>query len=61
VHAHLSRFIRQASWVVSAMRLRADASPDNLQWATELLRPEEFLESDAWAALGSQKINKTRG
>lgn len=52
VHAHLSRFIRQASWVVSAMRLRADASPDNLQWTTEVLRPDEFLESDAWGALG---------
>lgn len=52
VHAHLSLFIRQASWVVSAMRLRADASPDNLQWTTELLRPDEFFAADAWAALG---------
>lgn len=52
VHAHLSRFLPQARWVVSAMRLRADASPDNLQWATELLRPDEFLESNAWATLG---------
>lgn len=52
VHAHLSRFIGQASWVISAMRLRADASPDNLQWTTELLRPAEFLAADAWSALG---------
>jgi len=59
VHAHLSRFIRQASWVVSAMRLRADAGPDNLQWATELLRSEEFLAADAWEALALQKTNKT--
>ena len=41
------------------MRLRADASPDNLQWATELLRPEEFLAADAWEALALQKTNKT--
>jgi len=52
VHAHLGRFIRRARWVVSAMRLRADASPDNLQWTTELLRPEEFFAADAWSALG---------
>lgn len=50
VRAHLSLFVRQASWVVSAMRLRADASPDNLQWTTELLRPDEFLAADAWGA-----------
>ena len=35
-----------------AMRLRRDASPDNLQWMTELLDPEAFLGSDAWAAIG---------
>jgi hypothetical protein len=49
---HLGRFLPQARWVISAMRLRADASPDNLQWLTECLQPKAFLESDAWEALG---------
>jgi hypothetical protein len=56
VHVHLGRFLSQARWVVSAMRLRADASHDNLQWLTELLEPNTLLESDLW-----KKLNKTRG
>jgi hypothetical protein len=38
------------------MRLRADASPDNLQWLTELVDAKTLLESDAW-----KKFNKSRG
>jgi hypothetical protein len=53
---HLGCFLSQARWVASAMRLRADASPDNLQWLTELLEPKTLLESDLW-----KKLSKTRG
>jgi hypothetical protein len=63
VYTHLGHLAPLARWIVSAMRLRRDATPDNLQWLTETLGAEEFLASEAWTALGlpAKNLKKTRG
>ncbi len=51
VAENLSTVLGAARWVISAMQLRADATADNLQWQTELLRPQELLGAARWQAL----------
>jgi hypothetical protein len=48
VHANLSLIVAPAHSVISAMKLRPDATPDNLQWSTELTDPARFLSDPAW-------------
>ena len=52
VQHNLGRLAASFRWVVSAMRLRDDASADNLQWRTELCPGAVFAHDPAWRRLG---------
>ncbi len=51
VHANLAALAPAFQWVVSAMQLRSDATPDNLQWLTQIKAPMAFLEDANWRGL----------
>lgn len=42
VRSNLLSLASRCRWVISAARLRSDATPDNLHWTTELLSRGEF-------------------
>lgn len=51
VHVNLRAIAPAFRQVVSASHLRPDATPDNLQWHTEVLPPAAFLDDDYWRTL----------
>lgn len=51
VHSHLAGLAPLFQRVVSAARLRPEATADNLQWETRVLTPEAFLAGDEWLAM----------
>lgn len=51
VHENLAQIAPQFRWVVQAMHLRADATPENLQWLTQLQPPDAFLAQENWQSL----------
>lgn len=48
VRRHLTLVAPSFSWVISAAHLCADATADNLQWATQALSPTTFLADAHW-------------
>lgn len=59
VHANLAALAPGFQWVVSAMQLRSDATPDNLQWLTQVKAPVAFLDEANWgrAATPASGVN----
>lgn len=51
VRSNLAATAKPFRHVVSAMRLRPDATADNLQWFTEIQRPAAFLDERNWSGL----------
>ncbi|HEX9720610.1 MAG TPA: hypothetical protein VGA59_12855 [Ramlibacter sp.] len=51
VRGNLAQVVNSFSWVISAMRLRNDATADNLQWLTQLQQPDDFMAERDWRQL----------
>ncbi len=51
VHSNLRAIAPAFRLVVSAAHLRPEATPDNLQWHTEVLPPAAFLDDAYWNTL----------
>ena len=59
VRANLSSIVGAARHVITAMKLRPDATASNLQWWTERTDPEAFLSDPAWQDLPSPPVANT--